>query len=666
MARRLSLVIATGAVAVVIPAAARAADPPLYVVDAVFVQAGAANAVEGAQAALTSRAASDYFKAQFRQVYPSVVDRIDDGARTRTFVVSLQVPRVSEYAITKVNGTVERQLFLTASLYFTNIVTGEVLFTYNATAYRADVSTVNAPAPRLETRQARVFELYQSLIADLVQKSRHAFKPFEINARVQKGLGDLVQIDKGVADGLSFDDALISPTGELKVVFVEGRYALAKPQLGGAPRTGSTWTKYSTNRLTDVARPRAVIRIDQNGSPFADAAIEQMIADSLGEVAPITIIPVNPAFSQVIETVRQNTDIRADRFTVRSAPDLFIRIIVLPPYAYELPTNLTYKTVRTTRAVVLAEVVDVQGRVQFAGLGQSILRDEITEGMSYQRQARFEVAIRNALFDLARGMNSGLKPDQADLLVEASADKSISVADPKGLMRSGMSVLVLRGAAEPMPIWSATINSAGQGRAEAALTMPFYAGAPTVRPGDLIRVTRLGRLSPLGVARTRPCGTSESLGARRVPGFEATALNRWASGASQDVDLSNAAADASKALEATGLFRAAGGLAGEAAKVCVEPVVRADLTQETCDPQGVCRSDITLRVTYRLRRDGQVIFRDGLETVVHTAGYPKDTPATDREVLIDNDVALASADLAQTLAAKSEFQKALLGQQEGK
>ncbi|MCA0358276.1 MAG: hypothetical protein LCH78_15755 [Proteobacteria bacterium] len=641
---------------------ARAADPPLYVVDAVFVQTGAADAVEGAQAALTSRAAGALFKTQFRQAYPSVVDRIDDGARTRTFVVSLQVPRVSEYAIAKVNGTVERQLFLTASLYFTNVVTGEVLFTYNATAYRADVSAVNAPAPSVETRQARLLELYQSLTADLVQKSRKAFRPFEISASVQKGVGDLVQLDKGATDGLSVDDALVSPSGELKVVFVEGRYALARPQLGGAPHAGSTWTKYSTNRLADVARPRAIVRIAQNGSPFADVAIEQMITDSLGEAAPITIIPVNPAFSQVVETVRQSTDIRADRFTVRSAPDLFVRISVLPPYAYELPTNLAYKTVRVTRSVVLAEVVDVQGRVQFAGLGQSTLRDEITEGMGYERQARFEVAIRNALLDLARGISTGLKPDRADLVVKESADKTFSVADPKGLLRAGMSVLVLRGGAELTPIWSATIHTAGQGRADGTLTMPFYAGASTVRPGDLIRVTRLGRLSPLGVARTRPCGTSESLGALKLPAFEATALNRWASGASQDVDLSQVAADASKALEATGLFKASDGIAGETAKICVEPVVRADLIQEACDPQGVCRSDITLRVTYRLRRDGQVIFRDGLETVVHTAGYPKHTPPADREILVENDVSLASADLAQALAAKPEFQKALLGQ----
>jgi hypothetical protein len=66
-------------------------------------------------------------------------------------------------------------------------------------------------------------------------------------------------------------------------------------------------------------------------------------------------------------------------------------------------------------------------------------------------------------------------------------------------------------------------------------------------------------------------------------------------------------------------------------------------------------------VTYRLRRNGEIIFRDGLETTVHSTAYWRATPAPEREALLDADLSAAASKLLGGILEKPEFQKALDG-----
>ncbi|HVI31037.1 hypothetical protein [Phenylobacterium sp.] len=649
-------------------APARAAEPQLFVLPAVLTNSLAGDHAELARGVLGAPAARELFATRFRAAYPNVVQRMSDGDRLKTFVVSLQVPRVSEYSIPKANGTVERQLAMTGSLYFTNVVTGEVLFSYTATAYRSDTALQSAGPPPEALQRARLHDLYDALLADLVGKSRAAFRPFEITAAVKGFAGELVILDKGAAAGVGVDDSFLSPDGELRVVFAEAQYAVAQPQLGGRPAAGSQWSKISTNRLGEIDRPRAVVRVAANGSPFADAALEQMFADALGEKAPLNLVPVNASYSAVVDSVRQLTDLRADRTTGRRLPDYFVRLSVAPTITFVMPTNVAHKTVRVTQGRVLAEIVDRNGRVQYAGFGEDTLQDEITGGMGYDGAARAEVAVRNAILDLARKMGAQLKLDRADLRVQAASGGTVTIADPKGLLRVGAAFSIVRPAAPApyapggvlAPIWSGQVTSTTEGSAGGELALPVYAGAPAVRAGDVVRVATVGA-PPVRTPPVRPCSGSETLGARRVTGFEPLALNRFASAPGRETELAEFAGATAEALAQTGQFEAAAPLGAAGAAMCVEPVSRVDLVKEACDERGVCTSEVALRVTYRLKRDAEVVFRSGLETTVRTRAYYSGVAPAEREALIDADVASAAATLLRTLAEKSDFQQALSG-----
>ena len=662
-----------GGLAIAIGAAtacgAYAAEPLLYALPMVFIDPARGATSDEAARLLSTPEAGGYFKERFKAAYGGGVDQITDATSRRTFVVSMQIPRVSEYVVPKVNGTVERQLAMTGSLYFTNIATGEVLFTYTATAYLSKAYTHGAGQPEAAERALRFDELYHGLVTDLLAKSSAAFKPFEITATAQARFGPLVVLDRGARGGLAVGDALTDPAGdEVKVVFVDADYALAEVQMGRAPQLGAAWSKFS-NKTGDVRKAPVIVQVAQNGSGFADDTIQQMFADAAGEKSALSVVPVNYQYAQVVNAVRQQTDISREKTATRRLPRYFLRVTVAPPVTYETPTNLAYKTVRVARARVSGELIDQDGRVQFASFGEDTIRDEVTAGMGYDPRARAEVAVKNAIIDLSRKMGQQLRLGQAYLPVTSAQGAMATVADVAGVLRVGSGVMVLRDLGEtpgvkgPVygPTWSASVAEAGTADAKLKLDLPVFSGAPGARVGDRVRVDSLRPASGRNAARIRPCGTSESLGSRKLPGFDAMAVNQLASGSGYETDMGEFVETVSGALRATGEFETEETVPAAAPAVCVEPVNRIDLGTEHCDEKGVCVSDINLRVTYRIKRDGQIVGREGLETVVHSSAYLKTLAADEKDALIDADVAAATASLLAAIVKTPSFQTGLKG-----
>ena len=83
--------------------------------------------------AVPAAAGGELFQGEFRKAFPDAVATVADKDRRFTLVSSLQIARASLYTVDKVDGTVDVLAPVSGSLYFTNAVSGEVLYTVAAT-----------------------------------------------------------------------------------------------------------------------------------------------------------------------------------------------------------------------------------------------------------------------------------------------------------------------------------------------------------------------------------------------------------------------------------------------------------------------------------------------------------------------------------------------------
>jgi len=638
----------------VAPSAAWCAGPALFLVPKVFVSANRGEAAARAAGVLSSTGMTAYFTQRFKASYPDVTDAITDASSRRTFVVSLQISRVSDYEIPKVNGNVERQLAMTGSLYFTNIRTGEVLFTYTTTDY-VDQTRGGATQERSAGDVALYSTLSRQLVDDLVTKSAAAFRPFEVNTTARRSYAGLVVLDRGDQAGVRLGDTLTAPDGsEANVVFTELGYSVGAPLIG-KPETGVVWSKMSTRTLSNIHKADVNVQLAGNGSDLSGQELEQLFGDALAEKAPISIIPVNPDFAEVANYVRTNSTVSSQNTASRRMPQYFVRLTIGRPITYQLPTNIAYKTVRVANAKVYAELVDGAGRVQLAASGEASIRDEVTEGMGYAPAARAEVAIKNAIVDLAQNMASHISLERADLSIGSVGQGIFSTNDPRGLLRADWNLTVLRDLGRTdgidssvmVPSWTAHVTTAAAGQTNAAVDLAVFTGAPAVRPGDLARFEHVG--ATYGGAAYRACDAGEQLGSRKLAEFDEMALNLFSASNRGKTYFPEFVAETAASLRATGDFDGAVNRSPPRLDLCVEPVNKIDPITETCDSSGQCRTDVSLTVGYRIRRGTEIVKKAALQTTVHTTTYLKATAPADREALIDADVSAASTSLLRAV-----------------
>lgn len=649
------------------PSVASGAAPSLYVIPTIFLHAEGGEAAAAAAHALPNRASGDYFLGRFKAAFPTTVAQITDATSRRTFVVSLQIPRVSAYEIPKANGAVERQFAMTGSLYFTNVATGEVLFTYTTTAYLAKAALQSA-GPASEPELSRLYTtLFDGLVDDLVSKAAATFKPLEISATARRVFGNLIIFDKGTSAGVLVGDSFTAVDGAgAKVVFSDLNYALAEPEFGGRAQPGVQWSKYSTGTVSDVRKAKALVKLAVNGSSFPDETIQQMFADALGEKSALSLVPVNRDYSEVVNAVRTGTDLSREKTASRRLPQYFVRLSVAQPISYETPTNIAYKTLRVARARVYAELVDQSGRVQFAGFGEDTIKDEVTAGMSYAPEARAEVVVKNAVVDLVRKMGAQLRLEQTDLPITSAQGGTFEVADMNAVLRLSANLTVLRsiGAVDaiagPVRIatWTTHVTDLAGAEAKAVGDLPVFLGAPDIKTGDIARLDRVALVQSSG-RKLRPCGSSQALGGRKLADYEALAINQFASWPQAETYFGGFVRDLTEELHESGEFESSPTPPSAAQEFCIEPANRIDFVKENCDQRDLCSSDIALLMGYRIRRGQEVVQRSALQTTVHSSAYPRSVAPADRDALIDADLTSASASLLKGALEQPDFQKAI-------
>lgn len=633
-----------------------------------------------ARKALPVKDYGEAFVTQMRAAFPNVADTITEAKAKRTFVASLQVARVSTFAIPKPEvSAVTPYASVTASLYLTNIGTGEVVYGYTLT----QVSTVSAVTvakgkavpPTVYADLIR--RSYTGAVQALVAKAKTEFRPFEVNATARKAVGPLLVVDQGAEAGVGMGDLLEAPDGAtVKTVFADPKYTVADA-LVGKVAVGQKLSRLSTKTVDELQRPTAVVAIGVNASDVPDEALVQMATDALAGQRLFNLLPVNRSFSQVLAVVKARTQISGRDLNSRPPPQYYVRVSVLRPMAFEAPTGRKGEVMPISAARALIEVVDPAGRVVYAGAAYAAAPgkraapkpEELTapDG-DFNPLVRRERAVREALTDLAGQMKAGMVFTQTDLKISSVGGGRITVADPKGVLQVGYDVALLQKVGKVgnlgnvvAPLWSAEVDGVGEKTATAAAGLPAYEGARQPTGGDVFRVQRLPGLSGRNARRYGDCASAASLGTRKIDGYDALALNRFAARSGQDLYLTRFVEQQSAALEATGLFAKASLAAQrQTPTACIEPVHRIEPQAEVC-ANNICRTTVLIRLSYRLR-NGQQVTRKGVERKITNAVYattPKELRVQQTELdwneevfdLLEKALFDKNSDLKKTLAA---------------
>jgi hypothetical protein len=618
------------------PVASYGSDAKVFPVEDVFWDDSAASSLDKAFVTLVKEPAF------FRPLVASTYKALSESFAGRTsdistrnadnvFAVSLNLTRATAYSVDKGNGNRDVVATISGSVYFTNVITGEILTVVTKTEIARAV--VDARDSNADTTNKLYRSALDSLVPDLSEAASKTFTPVLVEAKVSAALGKVFVLDGGYERGIQTGDKLEDADQNLiKIDYSARSYAIAETSVGKAP-VGSTFHKYMASKADGRIRPRLLVIAEHVPEGYSKPYVEQLFSDLLGDKAPYNIVQVNPKFSQLLTDVLTKADLSTTDTQHRSPPDLFLTLRIGEPIQYEVPTNLQFQTTRNHFAVSFADIVDVNARVNASAVGSSRLSDDITKGVGPGLQERREVVIKNSLTDLANNVvKIGDTHRDANQLVAGAQTGSLAVAGAGKAFFADQEGVVLRktvvktGAVTSqilVPVSLAKIDSEeAPGTTRVRIAAPIDSDK-TPAPGDVFEVERRGP-TPHATSRIAMCGTVEHLGAAATPELSNLAENALGSVMPGVLYVPGVQSEAQNI--ATAEFSS--GIAWDVPDVltCIQPVDRVDVGVESCTKQ--CDRVVIAKFTLRVKRKDEVISRAVVEDQFHSDGYYKPiTPA---------------------------------------
>ncbi len=587
------------------------------------------------------------------------------GALTRqsagdTFAVSFHLTRTAAYSARKADGNLELRTPVTGSIYFTNVVTGEILFATTSTNAALALVPAQVAGPALQAEFDKLYAASLSaLIGQLAGQAGAAFQPRAVEAQVTGQHNGLLLLSAGYRQGIQSGDSLEDEhAGLIKVVYAGADYAVARVVLADQVPTGAMFHKFVVGPVDGRLRPRATVIADQLPAGFPPEYVTQLLSEELGAKAPLTMVQVNPGFASLLNAVVQQADLNNSSTAQRDTPDLIIRLRVGEPLLYETRTNLAFQTTRGVEAQAYAELIDTSGRVLFAATGRDSQKTVVTNGLDLAPAARREIAVKNALLALAQQMGALAegKPDQAR--VAHAEGTNVAVATPQQVYASKAPGYVLRatrftvGGKSTMlmfPLYEAVAERRNGEETELGRLLPVGPERPALLAGDLFEVIHLGT-APKSAAAFTQCGDSENLGSVRTPEFDSVASLALAQAMPGQYYVPEVRKAADQAINVANGFNAPLDWNIPSVATCVQPVQRVDAGAAECDDS--CRLAMTARYTLRVRTNNVVGAKLGLESKFKSSGYQAASDPADVGRLIQLDVADEAQKLLSRLATK--------------
>lgn len=448
---------------------------------------------------------SNLFIDSFRNAIPNLAKNIDDKNKYSTFVAYLQIPRVSQYRINKSPKLVDLYLPVTMSINFSNMVTGESLYSYSYTYYSKYETTSESNKNAQETEKT-IVGLYRSAFKDLLNKImsnvKENFHPFSIQAKIKKIWNDNYVLDRGNEKGIVKGDVIVDQHGnQLSVVHASSKYSVAQKVLGD-PRADSAFSKFSNESIDELKKPKVMLLSGMGKKEITsvpESVIYQFFLNALGKKASFSLISINKGFYDVRTALIETTNLKQEVTQNRELPDYFLRFYFYGPFYTNAPSNKPYVTYDNYTIMACGDFLDRSGRVLYSKCVDERITDEVFSDIRYSNEARVEVILKNSIIKLANDFIENVKFKQIELPLTKVEKTQISIEDPYNVLMPGSNLTVFHkvGKVEGVedevyiPTWELSVTMKNGKLALANKTLPLSSKVPEPSAGDKIFINSM-------------------------------------------------------------------------------------------------------------------------------------------------------------------------------
>jgi hypothetical protein len=612
-------------------------------------------------AAYTPAKLGEFLHKEMHKAFAGHTGALDRHSMCRTFVASVHVGRATAYRVDKGNGNAEVVATVGASLYFTNVQTGEILKTVTETVVSRAV-VANAQPQDVVARQ-QFDRALRELMKTLVERGAKEFKPTALDVKITDLPGDLLVLDTGYRRGVQLGDLLSDDASQLiRVVYTAADYAVAKRELANQLQPGAVFRKYLSQAADGRVRPRTVIYVESQPADYGREYLAQMFAELLGDKAPLSIVAVSTSFAQLLDTVTQQAALNTDDTSNRTPPSLVVRLRVADPIVYEARTNLDFQRLRHYETLAFADVLDTQGRILFSAMGKDTIDDTVANLIGVGMQERREVSVKNALMHLAQKFATLTEPrlDRAEIVADASGAPAVVgtgkvyAPEQSGVVLRQASVNLGKGQQKVLlPTTEATVEPGAD-----PVRLPLQNGLSIQQPAAPIQVGQVFEVQhfgtpPRSAQRFRLCAEPpESLGNTRTPSLVALATQALSQQMPGMFYAPEMPAEIDQFIQPGNNFRSkVPWKLPNSVPVCVQPVERVNVAEAQC-PGATCERPMSARYTLRVRKGADVLARPMAEAQFRSGSFYPQTDAAALVRLVEADLIDEAAPLLDKAAAQ--------------
>lgn len=596
-------------------------------------------------------------KLKLDSAFESRVAQLNAHNASSNYVVSFHITRASLYKTPKADGNYEIRTPITASIFFTNVLTGEILFTVTST-----FSTVaNVVLSEGLLSETELYTLYtnslKGLISDLVNKAKSEFQPKAIEVRVDKIENGLIYLSGGFRNGIQTGDNLDDENSNLiRVIYSGENYSLAQAVIAPDVKASQVFRKFILSKIDGKPRPRVSVMMENAPSGFGVDYLTELFGEELGSKAPVSMVLINKGFSTLVKTVIQQAELSSKLVGQRDTPDLLIKLSVPEPIVTELQTNLKFKTKREFESNVFAEVVDSSGRVLLSTSNSEKQSIDITSGLDMDPNSRKEIVLKNALIGLAEKLSKQIESKIERLKIDSVTNGDLIVSTGGKSYPLRQSGYLLKKASSSnllIPNSEGYIDAINNDRTlRVAKLLPFVKGATEPSIGDFFEMQLVGAV-PRTSNTFSMCQDVVKLGTIDHPYYSIQVQDYLAK------NMPGVFFDPSVKKLADDFISPFTGFSKKmdwkiiTPEFCIEPVHRIDFVEMSCT--DFCQSSINLRFTLRVKKDGEIVSKHGLEKKMKSSGYVQGENEPTLKNLLSMDIAEEAAPLLDSITTKLNF-----------
>lgn len=373
------------------------------------------------------------FSNTFKQYFPKSVDKIDDNTRYQTFAAYVHVPRASQYHVKVSDSRLNIYLPLTMSINFVNMATGETLYSYPYTSYfEYKTSIITDLQKRKETIAKLCKQNYEETLETVIKQASSEFKPYNISAVVKDKYKNLYILDKGLDNGISVGDDLISADKKrIKIVYSALNYSVAKDVFSVSPEINDEFSKSVNGDITKLKKPKILFIND-----FGNEKLYNLFASALGNNAEFSLMTTDKTFFDMqLALASLNSDFKVQNNYERVLPDYFLKLYFTPPAYAQYKSNKDYLNVDKYEMLACGVIFDKSGRVVYSKCADDTIVNKVIGDVRFNNEANIEILAKNLFNKLAEGMQKDVRFKEVNFKITKSDGKFITLADTNGYLK---------------------------------------------------------------------------------------------------------------------------------------------------------------------------------------------------------------------------------------